>query len=121
MRQNKLYPDSVVELTPYIAQHYDRLMNSLSFGLYSRFIRKAIADMGIKPDDNILDLGCGTGRNASLMLHYLGDKGRITGLDLSPIMQSQFEKRFANEKRVTFQRQRIDVPFDLGKKFDVVL
>jgi len=120
MRQNKLYPDSGVELTPYIAQHYDRLMNSLSFGLYSRFIRKAIADMGIKPDDNILDLGCGTGRNASLMLHYLGDKGRITGLDLSPIMQSQFEKRFANEKRVTFQRQRIDVPFDLGKKFDVV-
>jgi hypothetical protein len=71
-RMNKLYPDSGVELTPYIAKHYDKLMNGISFGIYSRFISKAIADMDIKPDDSILDLGCGTGRNASLMLQYLG-------------------------------------------------
>ncbi|MGC8580459.1 MAG: methyltransferase domain-containing protein [bacterium] len=120
MTQERLYPDSGVELTPYIARHYDRLMNAISFGFYSRFIHKAIADIGIKRNDNILDLGCGTGRNASLMLRYLGDEGRITGIDLSPIMQDQFEKRFVNEHRVTFQRQRIDIPFDLGKKFDIV-
>ena len=120
MVQKKLYPDSGVELTPSIAKHYDRLMNAISFGIYSRFISKAIADMDIKRDDSILDLGCGTGRNASLMLRYLGDKGGITGIDLSPVMQGQFEKRFADEHRVTFQRQRIDVPFELGKKFDII-
>lgn len=120
MAQEKLYPDSGVELTPYITKHYDMLMNTISLGMYSRFISKAIADMDIKLDDNILDLGCGTGRNASLMLQYLGDKGRITGVDLSPIMQAQFERRFVDEYRVTFQRQRIDVSFDLGKRFDIV-
>jgi demethylmenaquinone methyltransferase/2-methoxy-6-polyprenyl-1,4-benzoquinol methylase len=109
-----------VELTPYIAKNYDALMNIVSFGLYSKFISKAIAAMGIRSTDSILDLGCGTGRNASLMLQYLGDKGRIIGIDISPIMQDHFEKRFANEKRVIFRKQRIDVTFDLEEKMDIV-
>jgi demethylmenaquinone methyltransferase/2-methoxy-6-polyprenyl-1,4-benzoquinol methylase len=120
MVQDKLYPDSGVELTPYIAKNYDALMNIVSFGLYSKFISKAIAAMGIRSTDSILDLGCGTGRNASLMLQYLGDKGRIIGIDISPIMQDHFEKRFANEKRVIFRKQRIDVTFDLEEKMDIV-
>jgi demethylmenaquinone methyltransferase/2-methoxy-6-polyprenyl-1,4-benzoquinol methylase len=120
MKQQRLYPDSGVELSPFIAKHYDFIMNSLSFGKYRRFIHKAIADIGIKPTDSILDLGCGTGRNASLMLKQLNDGGSITGIDLSPIMQKQFEKRFANEKRVSFSSQRIDIPFNLEKKFDII-
>jgi demethylmenaquinone methyltransferase/2-methoxy-6-polyprenyl-1,4-benzoquinol methylase len=116
----KLYPESGVELKPFMAKHYDKIMNTLSFGLYRRFIHKAIADIHIKPTDKILDLGCGTGRNDALMLKYLDENGRITGLDLSPIMQKQFERRFGNEKRVQFIQQRIDIPFDLGEKFDIV-
>ena len=116
----KLYPESGVELKPFIAKHYDRIMNILSFGLYRRFIHKAIADIQIKPTDKILDLGCGTGRNDALMLKYLDENGRITGLDLSPIMQKQFERRFSHEKRVQFTQQRIDIPFDLNQKFDIV-
>ncbi len=120
MKQQRLYPDSGVELSPFIAKHYDFIMNSLSFGKYRRFIHKAIADIGIKPTDSILDLGCGTGRNASLMLKQLKIEGSITGIDLSPIMQKQFEKRFANEKRVSFSSQRIDIPFNLEKKYDII-
>lgn len=120
MAQKKLYPDSGVELTPFIAKHYDRLINRMSFGLYNRFIRAAVAGAGLKPGDSVLDLGCGTGRNAALMLGHIGDNGRIVGVDLSPIMQKQFEQRFAGDRRVSFRRQRIDIPFDLGTTFDAV-
>ncbi len=119
-REKKLYPESGVELSPFTASNYDMLMNTVSFGAYGKFIRKAIDGIGIKATDSIIDLGCGTGRNAALMVNYLGETGKITGIDLSTIMQKQFEARFAGEKRATFRQQRIDVPFDLGEKADVI-
>ena len=115
-----IYPESGVELTPFIAKHYDKVMNIGSFGMYNRFIVNAVKDIDIKPTDSILDLGCGTGRNAALMLKYLGGEGNITGVDLSSEMQKQFEKHFAGDKRVVFQQRRIDIPFDLNQAFDIV-
>jgi demethylmenaquinone methyltransferase/2-methoxy-6-polyprenyl-1,4-benzoquinol methylase len=117
----KLYKESKVELNPVIARHYDRIMNFISFRKYDRFIRKAIGDMDIKPGDHILDMGCGTGKNAGLMTEYLGDDGRITGVDLSPVMEKQFRKKHEADERIEFRRQRVDVPFDLGQKYDRVL
>lgn len=116
----KLYPESGVELNPFISKNYDRMMNLGSAGFYSRFIKKVIARMDIRSDDHILDLGCGTGRNSKLMTKYLGENGRITGLDISPEMEQQFKENFRNDERVTFKNQRIDIPFDLGEKFDKV-
>jgi len=116
----KIYPDSGVELTPFIARHYDGLMNTLSFGLYRGFIKNAIREMNIQEDDNILDLGCGTGRNAALMSQYVGENGSITGMDISSDMESQFLSKFEADKQVSFINQRIDQPFNLEKKFDIV-
>jgi demethylmenaquinone methyltransferase/2-methoxy-6-polyprenyl-1,4-benzoquinol methylase len=118
---NKIYPESGVELKPFTARHYDALINAASFGFYKGFIFKAIRDMLIHPDDNILDLGCGTGRNAGLMTSYLSENGSITGLDVSEIMEKQFNQRFQIDKRVRFIRQRADIPFDLGQQFDKIL
>lgn len=118
--KTKLYPESGVELTPFIAKHYDDVMNIGSFGMYHKFIARAIKDIGIKPNDSILDLGCGTGRNAALMLQYLGEEGKITGVDLSPDMKKQFENHFAGDMRISFLQQRIDIPFDLNDTFDIV-
>lgn len=120
MKASKLYPESKVELTPFIARHYDRLLNLMSLGTYGGFIARAVAEIGIQEGDSILDLGCGTGRNAALMLERLGPSGKIKGLDVLQEMQEQFEKRFEKETRVNFLRQRIDVPFDLGEKFNLV-
>ncbi|MBC7349615.1 MAG: methyltransferase domain-containing protein [Candidatus Aminicenantes bacterium] len=117
--KKKLYPDSKVELTPFLARDYDRLLDLLSGGSYRRFIARAINDLGLRPDDSVLDLGCGTGRNASLMLAYLGSGGKITGLDLLPEMKEQFERRFSREPRAAFHQQRIDIPFNLEQKFDL--
>lgn len=117
----KIYKESKIELTPTIAKHYDRIMNSISFGKYNQFIARAIRDMSIREGDTVLDMGCGTGKNAALMTQYIGANGSITGVDLSPVMESQFRERHQQDDRIEFSKQRIDIPFDLGKKFDKVL
>jgi len=116
----KIYPESGVELNPFTARNYDKVMNIGSLGIYKSFINKVIHEMEIKPDDHILDLGCGTGRNAGLMSSYLNDKGRITGLDISENMEKQFRARFINDKRAEFINKRIDQPIDLQRTFDKV-
>lgn len=117
----KLYKESKIELTPAIAKHYDRIMNSISFGKYHRFIERAIHDMQIREGDDVLDMGCGTGKNAALMASFIGTGGSITGVDLSPVMENQFREKHGQDQRIRFSRQRIDIPFDLRKKFDKVL
>ena len=116
----KIYPDSGVELTGFTAKNYDKIMNTMSFGLYRGFIKKAIKDMAIQQGDSILDLGCGTGRNADLMANYIGEGGVITGLDISEQMENQFLRKFKDHSNITFANQRIDQLFDLKQQFDIV-
>jgi ubiquinone/menaquinone biosynthesis C-methylase UbiE len=116
----KLYPESGVELNPFVSKHYDKLMNLLSFGKYKGFIYRAIADMEIRKTDAILDFGCGTGRNACLMMQYLGEEGSVTGLDISEFMEEQFKKNCARYPNAIFLKHRIDQPFHLDKKYDKV-
>ena len=117
----KLYKESKVELSPMIAKHYDRIMNFISFGKYDLFIRQAIKDMEINEGDQVLDLGCGTGKNAGLMAEYIGSEGQITGIDLSAVMEKQFLQKHGDDKRIIFIRNRIDKPLELGKSYDKVL
>lgn len=116
----KYYPDSQVEIQGFSAKHYDTMLNTLTFGLYGNFIKKAIQGMEIKPDDKIIDLGAGTGRNALLMKKYLSDKGKIVGLEISDEMIKQFEQKFKDSPNVSVINKRIDKPFDLEEKFDKV-
>ena len=116
----KIYPDSGVELTGFTAKNYDKIMNTMSFGLYRGFIKKAIKNMAIQQGDSILDLGCGTGRNADLMSAYIGESGVITGLDISEQMETQFLQKFKDRANITFANKRIDQLFDLEKQFDRV-
>jgi ubiquinone/menaquinone biosynthesis C-methylase UbiE len=117
----KVYPDSRIELNAPIAKHYDSIMNLVTLGRYNSFINRAVRQIDIEPEDRILDLGCGTGRNAELMLDYLGDKGFITGIDISAQMEKQFRTRFWNNKQVEFINHRIDTPFSLENLYDKVL
>ncbi len=116
----KIYTDSKVELTPFISKHYDSILNIASFGLYKKFIHSAIADMTIQADNHILDFGCGTGRNSCIMHQYLSDKGFITGIDLSPVMLNQFKDNCAPHNNTEAIQQRIDIDFDLEKRYDIV-
>ena len=115
---SKIYPDSGVEVQGVVARHYDTIMNVMSFGLYPRFIRSAVANMDIEPEDRIMDLGCGTGRNTLLMHKRLGPGGHIMGMDISEIMEKQYLKSSRNLHNVEFRRQRADVPFSLDAPYD---
>lgn len=57
---------SKVEVAGAAARHYDLLMNVITGGTYPFFIRRVVRDMAIQPEDAILDLGSGSGRNACL-------------------------------------------------------
>ncbi len=119
-KPDKIYPDSGVELSLFTARYYDKVMNTATLGLYSAFIHRAIKAIDIQPGDKILDLGCGTGRNACIMVKYLRGDGAITGMDISPIMERQFNKKCASYRNVAFIRQRIDQPFSLTEQFDKI-
>lgn len=116
----KIYPDSQVEIQGFMARQYDFLMNFVSFGLYSSFIKSAIAKMGSEQGERILDLGCGTGRNACLMREHIGDSGYILGLDISNEMLSQFKKNCDKWDNVEFINQRVDTSFKGKFLFDKV-
>jgi len=119
-RTKKIYPDSGVELNHFSARNYDTVLNIATLGLYHFFIYKAIRAMNIQYGDAILDLGCGTGRNACIMHKYLNNEGHITGIDVSSVMEKQFNKKCDDYKNIQFIRKRIDQPFDLSDKFDKI-
>ena len=120
-REPRIYPDSKVEIRGFTARFYDRLMDLITFGRYGRFIRRAIELMKIREDDAVLDIGCGTGRNACLMASYLGEGGSLLGLDVSDEMGGQFRKRCAAFPNVSWERKRVDLPLELDGSFDRAL
>ena len=116
----KHYPDSKVELTPLIAKYYDIILDFMTFGIYDKFIYNVIKDCNFKPNEKILDLVAGTGKNAFIMMKFIGKNADITAVDISQEMQEQFEKRFAEYKNVKFMKTRIDKPLEFDEKFDDV-
>jgi len=117
---NKFYPDSGVEIQGFAAKFYDSMLNILSFGGYSSFIKKAIRSIGINKNDKILDFGAGTGRNALLMNKQLSAKGEILGLEISDLMIAQFKNKTKEIENVNIINKRIDQPFELNTKYDKV-
>ncbi len=115
---SKHYPKSKVELSGFIARHYDILLNLITFGKYGIHIKKVIDLMNIESEDRIVDLGAGTGNNACLMIKYLSKKGEILGLDISEEMIEQFHSKCAKYPNVRIIHQRIDQPLPYRNTFD---
>jgi ubiquinone/menaquinone biosynthesis C-methylase UbiE len=115
------YPESKVEIKGFTARHYDAILNTATLGIYPFFIREAVELMDIKPQDRILDMAAGTGRNACLMIKKLSPQGEIVGVDISREMVSQFRKKCANYPNVKILHDRIDRALYAGGKFDKVL
>lgn len=44
---------------------------------------RAVKRLALKPGDNVLEVGCGTGRNLSPLVRAVGAEGRVYGVDLS--------------------------------------
>lgn len=46
----------------------------------------AVADLGLRPGDRVLDAGCGTGRALPALRDAVGPSGTVLGADLTPAM-----------------------------------
>ena len=117
-RKSMNVPESKVEISGFGARNYDLLLKFGSFGRYSRMLETAIAHIGIRPDDAILDLGCGTGHNDCLMAKYLSDAGKIVGLEIGEEMIEQFKRKCAGRFNVSLMRQRIEEALPFENEFD---
>jgi ubiquinone/menaquinone biosynthesis C-methylase UbiE len=111
---------SKVEIGSWGAHYYDLLLNVLSLGRYSHFIRQVIEKMGIKSGQSILDLGSGTGKNECFMAEKVGPYGKIIGVDVSDEMLSRARKRCRNYPNVIFNKQRAELPLPYKEDFEVV-
>ena len=79
------------------AKWYDRDAVLLYFaGFRHRSYReRAIRFLALNHGDTVVDLGCGTGLNFSLLQEQIGPRGRIIGVDLTDAMLDEATARIA--------------------------
>lgn len=71
------------------AKHYDTIAN-LWIGAYRK---KAVDALNLQRGDTVVEIGCGTGLNFSLLQQAIGPDGKIIGVDLTDAMLAQARKR----------------------------
>lgn len=91
---------SKIQVTGVEARHYDFLMNLITFGAYPRFIRRATAAVPAPGPGVLLDIGCGTGRNARLLARHLTGNDLVLGLDIGTDMLKRFAANMQRDRRL---------------------
>lgn len=85
--------------------------------------RRAVAAMQLRPDSEVLEVGCGTGLNFRFVLEALDpSSGRLLGLDFSEDMLHQAGKRVAAKRWQNVELVQGDATaMRLDRKFDGIL
>jgi len=77
------------------ARYYDRLTD-LAFGRIlglEKYRRHTIDLLGDLDGATVLDIGCGTGLNFSLLVERVGERGKVIGVEYSAGMLEQARRR----------------------------
>lgn len=53
----------------------------------------ALRDLGLRPGESVLDIGCGTGGAVVALREAVGQDGRVVGVDSSPAMLARARRR----------------------------
>jgi ubiquinone/menaquinone biosynthesis C-methylase UbiE len=76
------------------SRQYDRVARFYSileplYLIFPRARRKAVAALGLKPGDTVLEIGAGTGRNFPYLVDAVGPSGRVIAVDASQGMLAE--------------------------------
>ncbi len=63
------------------------------FGFHEGWGQKALRALNLRPGSTVLELGCGTGLNFPFLQEAVGPTGKIIGLDLTPAMLAEAQKK----------------------------
>lgn len=99
------------------SQIYNTLYKSKDYKRETEYLYKLITKNYNQKIKNILDIGCGTGKHASLLV----DKGyQLHGVDMSPQMISIAKENLKEKKNLSFSISKI-TNLKLKKKFNIIL
>ncbi len=80
-----------------------------------------LRDMLPTAPERVLDLGCGDGRLAALVLDARPSVTRVVAVDRSEPMLEQAERRFAGDPRVSVVHHDLDEPIAFDGAFDLIV
>jgi ubiquinone/menaquinone biosynthesis C-methylase UbiE len=85
--------------------------------------RRAVARLELRPDSDVLEVGCGTGLNFRYLLAQLDPGcGRLVGLDFSPDMLGRARRRIAARGWSNVELLEADAAaLELDRRFDGIL
>ncbi len=64
-------------------------------------LKEALEELGLGPNESVVDVGCGTGNLTKAVLAKLSTKGHVTAVDFSPAMIAAAQKKIS-DPRVTW-------------------
>lgn len=104
------------------AHFYDFLVRVLTLGREGALREKMIDLARLKPDESVLDVGCGTGTLVIAAKRRVGPTGKVCGIDASPEMIARAGKKARKTGlEIDFRNASIEaLPFQ-DAQFDVVL
>jgi ubiquinone/menaquinone biosynthesis C-methylase UbiE len=88
------------------ASIYDGLINIMTFGQVRRLRSLTVDQVLLKPDESVLDVGCGTGGVTIPAKLSVGKSGKVAGIDPAPEMIA-----VANRKA---SRMGLEIDFRMG-------
>ena len=107
-----------IDIFEKVAPYYDLLLGILTFGNYAKFLRKVVKILAPKKGEKILDLCSGTGRAASWILQAVGEKGEVTGMDITQSMIDVAKERYGKSGNLIFLKKDVTQPWEYQNHFD---
>lgn len=110
---------NIKEMFDVISSRYDKLNEIMTLGLNLAVKIKAIKNVPIKSDFNVLDVCCGTGDISIYIAKNVVKDGRVIGVDFSVKMLEIAKNKAKDIKNITFiEADALHLPFE-DNQFDV--
>ena len=104
----------MVQYAQSVLRRAGRSIPGQSSATWNRFPRRV-------PNDQVLDVGCGTGRGCATLGNAVGPDGRVIGVDIAEQMCQRSRKRLEDDRTSAVVRgHALTMPFDTDS-FDAVL